>query len=132
MPLHLELKPGEKIFLGGAVVANGDSRTQLTVLNDVPLLREKDIMSEADADTPCKRLYLAVQLMYMDGANLPKYHQMYWELVREIMTAAPSTVPLLDEIGVQILAGGYYQALKAGQELIHYEKELMEHAQQST
>lgn len=132
MPLHVELKPKEKIFLSGAVVLNGDSRAQLTVLNDVPVLREKDIMNEEQADTPCKRLYLAVQLMYMDQANLAKYHQDYWNLVKEIMAAAPSTSVHLDEMAVHILAGSYYQALKVGQQLIQYEKELMEHARQST
>ena len=38
MPLKLDLRPHEKVFLGGAVLINGDSRCQLTVLNDVPLI----------------------------------------------------------------------------------------------
>lgn len=132
MPLHIELKPGEKIFLGGAVIENGDARCHLTVLNDVPVLREKDIISESEADSPCKRAYLAVQLMYMDPANLARYHQLYWGLVREILAAAPSTAAFLDEISAHILAGGYYQALKIGRQLIQYEKELMANAQQSS
>lgn len=132
MPLHIELKPGEKIFLGGAVIENGEVRSHLTVLNDVPVLREKDIIAETDADSPCKRAYLAVQLMYMDPANLAKYHQFYWGLVRDILAAAPSTAALLDEISAHILAGGYYQALKVARQLIQYEKELMANAQQAS
>ncbi|HRH79813.1 MAG TPA: flagellar biosynthesis repressor FlbT [Thiobacillaceae bacterium] len=132
MPLHIELKPGEKIFLGGAVIENGETRSHLTVLNDVAVLREKDIISDADADSPCKRAYLAVQLMYMDPGNLARYHQLYWGLVQDILAAAPSTVAYLDEISAHILAGSYYQALKVGRQLIQYEKELMENAQQST
>lgn len=129
MPLHIELKPGEKIFMAGAVVENGDARCHLTVLNDVPVLREKDILSESEADTPCKRAYLTVQLMYMDPNNLTRYHQLYWGLVKDILAAAPSTAAYLDELSAQILAGSYYQALKVGRQLIQYEKELMEHAQ---
>jgi len=30
----------------------------------VPILREKDILTAERADTPAKRIYLAVQLMY--------------------------------------------------------------------
>jgi flagellar protein FlbT len=131
MPLHIELKPGEKIFLGGAVIENGETRCQLTVLNDVPVLREKDIISESEADSPCKRAYLAVQLMYMDPVNLAKYHQHYWVLAKEILAAAPSTVGHLDEISGYILDGAYYQALKVGRQLIQYEQELIANAQQS-
>lgn len=132
MPLCIELKPQEKLFLGGAVVVNGDSRCQLTLLNDVPLLREKDILTEEGADTPCKRIYLTVQMMYMDEANLPKYHQLYWGLVSDVLTAAPSATGLVDEISGEILQGDYYQGLKSVRKLIQYEKELIEHVQQSS
>ncbi|MDP2787494.1 MAG: flagellar biosynthesis repressor FlbT [Pseudomonadota bacterium] len=128
MPLKLDLRPHEKIFLGGAVLVNGGSRCQLAVLNDVPVLREKDILKEEDADTPCKRIYLAVQLMYMDTLNLTRYHQYYWEQVRSVLQVAPSTVDLIGQVSEFVLNGQYYQALKAARELIRYEQELVSHA----
>lgn len=128
MPLQIELKPGEKLLIGGAVVMNGGSRCELLVLNDVPILREKDILSESEADTPAKRVYLAVQLMYVDGANLANYHQLYWGLVKEMLAAAPSSLPFVDEMSQCILDSRYYQALKVAGRLIQYEKELIEHA----
>lgn len=127
MPLQIELKPGEKMLIGGAVVMNGNSRCELLVLNDVPILREKDILSESEADTPAKRVYLTVQLMYIDGANLANYHQLYWGLVKEMIAAAPSSLPLMDEMSQCILDGRYYQALKVAARLIQYEKELIDH-----
>lgn len=131
MPLRIELKPGEKIFVGGAVIVNGPGRTHLTVLNDVPVLRERDILTEQTADTPCKRVYLAIQLMYMDERNLPQHHQAFGELIKEVIDAAPSTLNLLDRISAFIVNGEYYQALKAAKELIRYEQEIVEHAKQS-
>lgn len=128
MPLKLDLRPHEKLFLGGAVIVNGDSRCQLTVLNDVPLLREKDILKEEDADTPCKRIYLAVQLMYMDTPGLARYHQYFWEQVSAVIDAAPSTQALIGKISEFVLDGKYYQALKAARELIAYEQELVSNA----
>ena len=125
MPLKLDLRPHEKVFLGGAVIVNGDSRCQLAILNDVPVLREKDILKEADADSPCKRIYLAVQLMYMDTPNLPRYHQYYWEQVRAVIEVAPSTTELIGRISESVLDGHYYQALKTARELIRYEQELV-------
>ncbi len=128
MPLRLDLRPHEKLFLGGAVLVNGDSRCQLTVLNDVPVLREKDILRDEDANTPCKRIYLAVQLMYMDTGNLARYHQYYWDQVRAVMEVAPSTTELIDKMSVAVLDGHYYQALKIARELIRYELELVSNA----
>ena len=131
MPLKLDLRPHEKLFLGGVVIVNGDSRCQLTVLNDAPVLREKDIFKEEDADTPCKRIYLAVQLMYMDEHNLARYHQYYWEQVRGVLDSAPSTTELITRISDAVLATHYYQALKAARELIRYEQELVSNARKS-
>lgn len=131
MPLRIELKPGEKIFIGGAVIENGSSRTHLTVLNDVPVLRERDILTEQTADTPCKRIYLAVQLMYMDERHLPQHQQTFGELLKDVIEAAPSTMSLLDRISTFILNGEYYQALKSAKELIRYEQDIVQHAKQS-
>lgn len=131
MPLRIELKPGEKVFIGGAVIENGTSRAHLTVLNDVPVLRERDILTEQTADTPCKRIYLAVQLMYMDERHLPQHHHTFGELIKDVIEAAPSTTNLLDRIGAFILNGEYYQALKAAKELIRYEQDIVQHAKQS-
>jgi flagellar protein FlbT len=98
------------------------------VLNDVPVLREKDILKEDKADTPCKRIYLSIQLMYMDMPNLAAYHQHYWEQVRPVIEAAPSMTPLIGKISDEILAGHYYQALRVARELIQYEQELLNNA----
>jgi flagellar protein FlbT len=131
MPLRIELRPNEKLFIGGAVVVNGESRSTLTVLNDVPILREKDILTEAAANTHCKRIYLAIQLMYMDEANLANYHQVYWNLVRDLLAAVPTVAPKIAAISDAILAGKYYQALRQASGLVEYEKELIEHASKS-
>jgi len=131
MPLRLDLKPHEKIFVGGAVLMNGDSRCSLTVLNDVSILREKDILSKSMADTPCKRIYLAIQLMYMEPVNLAHYHQIYWSLVKEVVAAAPSVTELVAKISEDVLAGRYYQALKHTSNLIQYEKELVSNVRES-
>lgn len=130
MPLRLDLKPHEKLFVGGAVLVNGDSRSSFSVLNDVPILREKDILTEAEANTPCKRIYLCIQLMYMDQSRLAHYHQLYWALVREVMAAAPSTAEHIGRISDDVLGGRYYQALKHAADLIKYEKELVAHVSQ--
>jgi flagellar protein FlbT len=125
MALKISLKPHERMIIGGAVVTNGDSRTQLTIENKVPLLREKDILSEQEADSPSRRIYFVIQLMYVDEENLMTHHQAYWNLVEELVQAAPSVIKLVDQISEHILFGRYYQALKLARQLIDYEQEVM-------
>jgi len=130
MALKITLKPHEKMILGGAVIANGNNTgCHLIIENKVPILREKDILSENDADSPCRRLYFIVQLMYIDEENLILHHNNYWKLVKELVKAAPSTVGMIDHINEEIVSGRYYQALKLSQKLIDYEQEVISRVQ---
>jgi flagellar protein FlbT len=125
--LKIELKPGERVILGDCVVTNHDQRTRLVIEGTVPILREKDVMTLARANSPAKRIYLAVQLMYT--SKRPQDHQpLYFRLVREIVNAAPSTRPYIDGINNRILTGELYKALKEARKLIAYEKDLLDHA----
>jgi flagellar protein FlbT len=132
MALKITLKPHEKFILGGAVIANGDAKSTFVLENDVPILREKDIMTLKSADTPCKKIYFAIQLMYVDGKNLAEHHKTYWDLVKDVAQAAPSTRPLLQEISNDILNDRYYQALKLTKKLIEYETEVVSRVRSST
>ena len=127
MSLRLVLKPHERVIIGGAVVRNGPTRTQFHVENEVPLLREIDILSPGDADTPCRRVYLALQLMYVDPDRHEDHKHTYRELVDDVRTAAPSSDGLLAEIEDHVDAGRYYQALKRARALLHFEEELLTH-----
>ena len=126
MPLKLTLKPGERMIIGGAVVTNGAGKTDLFVENNVPLLREKDIMGEKEADTIAKQIYFTIQLMYIDPENLIGHHNAYWHLIQQIVQAAPTTVELVDQISEKIVANRHYQALKIARKLIAYEKEIID------
>ncbi len=132
MALKITLKPHEKFILGGAVIANGDAKSTFVLENDVPILREKDILTLQSANTPCRKIYFAIQLMYVDGKNLPEHHKTYWELVREVAKAAPSTKALLQEISNDILNDRYYQALKLTKKLIEFETEVVNRVRRTT
>jgi len=127
MALKVELKPGERILIGEAVITNSDQRSHLLIDGTAPILREKDIMTAKLADSPAKRIYLAVQLMYT--SRDPRPHQdIYFALVKDITTAAPSTWPYIESINNLILTGETYKALKEAKKLITYERELLDHA----
>ena len=122
------MKPGERMVIGGAVLTNGNSAScDLVIENKASILRQKDILSEKKANSPCRRIYYAIQLMYIDENNLAAYHKAYWDLVRDLVRAAPSTVVLIDSISEHILQRQYYQALKLTKRLIEYEQEAIQH-----
>lgn len=125
MPLKITLKPHEKMIIGGAVVSNGNNRSELFIENSVPVLRQKDIMNETEANSPTRRIYFVIQLMYIDEKNLALHHKTYWKLVQDFIQAAPATLPIVDQISNKILVGQYYHALKLTRNLIDYEKEIM-------
>ncbi len=127
MGLKVELKPGERLIIGESVVTNGDQRTRLLVEGQAPILREKDIMTLEQADTPAKRIYLVVQLMYT--ARDPRTHyEDYFALLRDLVQAAPSAWPYVEAVSNHIMAGEMYKALKSAKNLIAYEGELLDHA----
>jgi flagellar protein FlbT len=127
MALKVELKPNERIIIGSCVITNTDQRARLLIEGEkVPILREKDILTPATADTPAKLVYLAVQLMYI-SLDPQVNHSTYFNLVRDIVTAVPSAWPIIEGINNNILNGDLYQAMKQARKLIAYEKKLGEH-----
>lgn len=128
MGLKITLKPGERLIVGGAVVTNGATRCSLMIENRVPILREKEILSPEAAHSPARRIYFAVQLMYIDAGRLAEHHSAYWRQVREFLDAAPSALGIIERISNAILVGDYYQALKCAKKLIAYEEEILARA----
>jgi flagellar protein FlbT len=126
MALKITLKPNEKMIIGGTVIVNGSSTiSNLIIEYQVPILRQKDILSEKDANSPSKRIYFAIQLMYIDEENRNIHQNIYCELTKELVRAAPSTTGLIDKISEYILSDKYYPALKLAKKLIAYEEEAL-------
>jgi flagellar protein FlbT len=125
MPLKITLKSGERIVVGGAVISNSSiHKCDLLIHNEAPVLREKDILSEDNATTPCSRIYFAIQLIYIDHENRKVHVDNYWQQVGELLSAAPILTGLIDQISENIFNGKFYQALKLGSDLIDYEQEV--------
>ncbi|MDX9746660.1 MAG: flagellar biosynthesis repressor FlbT [Syntrophales bacterium] len=132
MALKIDLKPNERLVVSGAVIRNGRKRAELIIENNTPILREKDIMRPEEATTYCGQIYLAVQMMYLDGDNLAQYHKTYWSLVRDLVREVPSTLPLVGEISGHLLKNEYYQAIRQAGKLMDYEQEVLNRVRSAT
>lgn len=124
MALKVELKPGERIIIGDCVITNDNQRTRLFIEGDAPILREKDILKPKTATTGARRIYLAVQMMY-----LAKSHEKFWVeyqiLKTEFLSAAPSALYIVEDIEKEMLTGNLYKSMKAAKSLIEYEEGLL-------
>ncbi|OKO85778.1 flagellar biosynthesis repressor FlbT [Bradyrhizobium sp. AS23.2] len=126
MALKVELRAHERIIIGNCVITNTDQRARFLIDGDnVPILRERDILTPETADTPAKLVYLAVQLMYI-SPDPQSQHGTYFNLVRDIVTAVPSAWPIIEGINNNIMSGDLYRALKEARKLIAYEDKLRE------
>ena len=133
MPLKLSLKPGEKFVLNGAVVENGDRRAMLVLQNKASVLREKDIMQQDQADTPAKRVYFPVMMMYLSVTEREKFYEEFALRMTEFMGALrnPETLHECVLVSRDVMRGDYYKALLRCRKLIAYEAERLGSAGQA-
>lgn len=124
MALKLTLKPGEKLVINGAVVENGDRRAVLVVKNRAAILREKDIMQPAEANTPMRRIYFAVMMLYLDEGSQRQYYDEFLLRMTEFMNAisTPEAVQTCLAIISHVNAKEYYKALLACRKLFPFEE----------
>jgi len=124
MALVIDLKPSERVIIGSALITNDTNRTRLHIEGDAPILREKDIMREDEANTPCKKIYLTIQLMYL-SKEPEALHKTYFDMLNDIQAAVPSTSLFFMKINDNLLNNTYYKALKEARHLMEHEKELL-------
>ena len=133
MPLKLSLKPGEKFVLNGAVVQNGDRRGVLVLQNKASVLREKDIMQEEEVNTPARRIYFPVMMMYLDEAGADRYYDEFVRRLTEFMNVIGNPAILTEcvEISKNCMEREYYKALMRCRKLMEYEDERLGHVPSS-
>ena len=123
MPLRVELKPFERIVVGDSVIINSGTRTCFLIEGETPILREKDTITAETADTPAKRLYHCVQMMYLKN-DIPRYQDSYRGFIKELQQVWPDANGLVAAVDQHISAGALYKALKEIRKLIKREVEL--------
>ena len=124
MSLKVELKPNERLIIGDVVIYNQNSRAKLVIEGQAPILREKDILTPDEANTPAKRIYLAIQTMYLQN-SFDSSSQIYLDLVHDFVQAVPRSADLICNIGELVVSGQYYKALKETKNLIELEKGIL-------
>jgi flagellar biosynthesis repressor protein FlbT len=125
MPLTINLKPHERLIVNGVVIENSGPAAKILVHNNAALLRERDIVTEEQANTPARRIYFAIQCQYLFPAKGDVFLPIIEKFLREFEEAAPSTTTLIAEIGDHVHEGQFYRALKVAKQLIVREQEIL-------
>ena len=124
MPLRVELKPFERIVIGETVIINSGTRTSFLIDGEAPILREKDTVTAETADTPVKRLYFCVQMMYLKN-DIPRYRTAYLGFIKELREALPGSRDVIDAVNAHVAGGALYKALKELRKLMKVEEGLL-------
>ena len=132
MPLKIQMKPKERVIINGAVIeGHDDARTEIVVLNNASVMRQKHILQQEEANTPVKRLYFALQMLYIeDRENHEPYKKSFEQYHKDLdeTLSLPAIKVSLGLIKQAVDQEKYYDALKVCRELIKVEAELFKYA----
>ena len=124
MPLKLSLKPGEKFVLNGAVLTNGDRRVSIVIENKASILRDRDILQADEANTPAKRIYFPIMMLYLDPDQAEGHYEEFVARMSEFMNAVTDREALATCVAISrdVLQGQYYKALIKCRHLFDFEQ----------
>ena len=121
MPLRLELKPYERLIINGALLRNGDRRSTFLIETQCKFLRESEIITESEADTPCKQLHLTLTVIYL--ADDPAQGiDLFFRQATDLIRRTPAAAPQVAAIAGAVEAGEFYKALKLSRKLVEWER----------
>jgi flagellar biosynthesis repressor protein FlbT len=122
MGLRISLKPWERLLVNGALIQNSDRKTDLYIETRCRFLRESEIIRESEVDTPCKQLWLTLQVLHLaEDPEAP--HALLFRQATDLMTTMPSAAPYIAEISRALEEGATHKALKAVKLLVQHERE---------
>jgi flagellar biosynthesis repressor protein FlbT len=124
--IQITLKPGERIYINGAVL-RVDRKVMIEMLNDVTFLLENHVMQPDAANTPLRQLYFIVQTMLMDPANAATTKDLFNTSHALLSThfSSPEIATGLDQAHSLVEQDKVFDALKAIRTLLPLEEAVL-------
>ncbi|MEM6890725.1 MAG: flagellar biosynthesis repressor FlbT [Pseudomonadota bacterium] len=126
--LVLKLAPKERVLINGAVVENGDRRTRVSILTpNANILRLRDALHPDEAKTPVRRACYVAQLVLSGDVSEEDARPQILSGIEHLSQALRDSDSRrsLQDASESVLAGRYYQAMKALRLLIPREDRLL-------
>lgn len=125
--LVLKLAPKERVLINGAVIENGDRRSRLAIMTpNAHVLRLRDAIHPAEANTPVRRVCYIVQLVLSGDVEQAEARGQLLrgiEQLSQVLTDHDSRTQLALATAA-VLDEQHYQALKALRSLLPREERL--------
>ncbi len=129
---NVNLKPGERIFVNGAVI-RVDRRVSLEFLNEVTFLLEQHVIAVEETTTPLRQLYFILQTMLMGPSGTQNARALFDKSYQDLKGAV-DTVSLslgLDAVNDAVESGRTFEALKLLRALFTLETAILKGAEHS-
>lgn len=127
MPLLIDFKSGDKLIINGSVLENAGSNTKILVHNNSAILREKEVLSYEDAQTPASRVYFELQGAYIsqDETIRNEHLKRFNHRLNEFVAACPNAMDIALKVREHVGGERLYKGLKEAQNLIKYESRVL-------
>lgn len=125
--LKISLKPGEKIYLNGAVI-RVDRKVTLELLNDVQFLLENHVLQADEASTPLRQLYFILQVMLMNPSGAEQGRDLFRKSLPLLLASfVDETIRgTLKQVDRMVAEEHVYEALKAIRSLYPLEQRALD------
>ncbi|WP_018387929.1 flagellar biosynthesis repressor FlbT [Ancylobacter sp. FA202] len=124
--MQISLKPGERLFLNGAVI-RVDRKVTVELMNDVAFLLESHVLQVEDTTTPLRQLYFVVQMMLIEPRRMAQAQRLFREQLSALMVSfrTDSMIAALTQIGEFVDTGRFFDALRALRRLFLVEETIL-------
>ncbi len=122
----ISLRPGQRIYLNGAVI-RVDRKVTLELLNDATFLLESHVMQPEETTTPLRQLYYVVQMMLIDPSATENARQLFAEMVDGVGVTFQSEAVLsgLKDVAGLVEKGRNFEALRTIRGLFPHEDAIL-------
>ncbi|SCA57865.1 FlbT protein [Candidatus Terasakiella magnetica] len=128
MPLTIDLKHGDRMIINGAVIEMASPNSKIIIHNEAAILRGKEIMQQADAKTPAKRVYFSLQGAYIFKEKEGEFLHAFDKYLADFLQATPSSLEIVQKIKELVEGDQIYKALKEAAHLIEHEEKVLKSA----
>mgnify|MGYP000046916560 CR=1 FL=1 len=127
MPLLIDFKSCDKLTINGSVLENIGGNTKILVHNKSAILREKEVLSQEDAQTPASSVYFELQGAYIlaDPEERINCLKRFDQRLNEFIAACPNAMDIALKVRGHVEADRVYKGLKEAQNLIKYESNVL-------
>lgn len=124
MPLRITLKPFERLIINGALIKNGSRNSDFLIENQCKFLREGEIIHESEANTPCKKLCVTLQVIHLSEDTV-ELENLFFQQAVDVMKMMPSAALFMTAIQDALAENNTHAAIKAGRQLVYHERDLL-------